>query len=139
MKRGVEDFLLKAVEVFFLKNQASILHYIRGPRCTGAQWYFLKETLGHITPDSTPSFWPSQPRYSSISEVKGTHLWQIIIVKIEISDDVASRLQVSDLYKSDLQVLSRFANNLMWKKLIFLQINKVNSLDLKILQISQKS
>ena len=30
-----------------------------------------------------------------------------------ISDDVASRLQVSDLYKSDLQVASRFANDLM--------------------------
>ena len=29
------------------------------------------------------------------------------------SDDVASRLQVSDLYKSDLQVSSRFANDLM--------------------------
>ena len=28
------------------------------------------------------------------------------------SDDVASRLQVSDLYKSDLQVSSRFANDL---------------------------
>ena len=31
---------------------------------------------------------------------------------IVASDDVASRLQVSDLYKSDLQVSSRFANNL---------------------------
>ena len=31
----------------------------------------------------------------------------------ETSDDVASRLQVSDLYKSDLQVSSRFANDLM--------------------------
>ena len=32
------------------------------------------------------------------------------------SDAVASRLQVSDLYKSDLQVSSQFANDLMWKK-----------------------
>ena len=31
---------------------------------------------------------------------------------LESSDDVASRLQVSDLYKSDLQVSSRFANDL---------------------------
>ena len=34
-------------------------------------------------------------------------------VGILTSDDVASRLQVSDLYKSDLQVSSRFANDLM--------------------------
>ena len=37
------------------------------------------------------------------------------------SDDVVSRLQVSDLYKSDLQVPSQFANNFMWKKLKFLE------------------
>ena len=53
------------------------------------------------------------------------------------SDAVASRLQVSDLYKSDLQVSSQFANNLMLKKLKFLRINKLNSwfLGLKILQV----
>ena len=34
-------------------------------------------------------------------------------VEVPHSDDVASRLQVSDLYKSDLQVSSRFANDLM--------------------------
>ena len=34
-------------------------------------------------------------------------------IKSATSDDVASRLQVSDLYKSDLQVSSRFAIDLM--------------------------
>ena len=46
---------------------------------------------------------------------------------VRSSDDVASRLQVSDLYKSDLQVSSQFANNLLLKKLKFLQIIKVNT------------
>ena len=57
------------------------------------------------------------------------------------SDAVASRLQVSDLYKSDLQVSSQFANDLMWKKLKFLCINKVNwwFLDLKTLQVFFKN
>ena len=36
-----------------------------------------------------------------------------IVYRAVTSDDVASRLQVSDLYKSDLQVSSRFANDLM--------------------------
>ena len=31
---------------------------------------------------------------------------------VKTSDDVASRLQVSDLYKFDLQVSSQFANDL---------------------------
>ena len=32
-------FPLESGCVFFLKNQASILHYIRGQRCAGGQWY----------------------------------------------------------------------------------------------------
>ena len=43
----------------------------------------------------------------------------------EVSDDVASRLQVSDLNKSDFQVSSRFANDLIRKMLKFLGINKL--------------
>ena len=39
-----------------------------------------------------------------------------VVLGIKNSDDVASRLQVSDLYKSDLQVSSQFANDLKWKE-----------------------
>ena len=43
------------------------------------------------------------------------------------SDDVASRLQVSDLYKSDLQVTSRFANDLMGNLIfLFLSLHKIS-------------
>ena len=38
------------------------------------------------------------------------------------SDDVASRLQVSGLYKSDLQVSSQFANDLMWNLIFFIPL-----------------
>ena len=43
------------------------------------------------------------------------------------SDDVASRLQVSDLYKSDLQVSSQFANDFMWNLIfLFLSMHKIS-------------
>ena len=47
----------------------------------------------------------------------GWKIWEkaaaSFLLNFSTSDDVASCLQVSDLYKSDLQVSSRFANDLM--------------------------